>query len=919
MKPIFSTFFSYVLIAIIVFFSLSDKTFAQSKSSDEDTKVLVLLSYHQTHSWTADILDGVKTAFAKADMEIEFHVEFMDSKRNHHQILFPQLEQLYQTKYSDTHFDLILLADNNALNFLLPRRTQLFPDVPIVFCGINNFTPKLIEGISQITGVAEASDFSRTIDLALALQPQTQYVAIVCDHTPTGLAHINDIQKIYPQFTGRLKFIELFNQTEEELKASLQNLPEHSVVFLLSLYHDRAEKHFTIPEQVQLLSENVTVPIYTAWDISLGYGVIGGVMTDGYSQGKNAAEIAVRILRGESATEIPVLDRSPNIPMLDYKVMKHFGFSQEMLPVETTFTNKPVTFYTDHYRVIWLTLCLFLFLLLLISYLLINIRQRKGAEQRLNEQSENLKDIVKERTAELSASNTNLSLEVEIRNKALEQEKNLTHIIDKSLNEICIFDANSYKFLFVNGEARKNLGYSQAEFLEMTPLDIKPQIDRQEFDSLVAPLKNGQKEKVVFDTIHKRKDGSTYPIEVHVKKTDYHARPVLVALIVDITERKKAESLLRVERDKLQNIFGAMVDGIYISDEHYNLSYVNPVLTKHFGEYKGKKCYEYFHTATEPCTWCKNSDVLAGKTVRWEWTSARNGKTYDLIDTPIKNADNTISKLEIFRDITEQKKMEEQLLVNEKLATIAGLAAGVAHEINTPLSAILQAHQLVEMGLSPNNPVSNAKAAECNVDLVAVQKYFEANELDYFMTGIRDSASNAGKIIKSLLEFSRPHEGTFTTINLLEIMNNSLLLSQADYEMKKSYNITNVRFVEEYDSNSPPITCVPSEIEQVLLNLIKNSAQAMASADMDSPPCITLRTSTTADKVLIEIEDNGPGISEDIKMNIFDPFFTTKEIGEGTGLGLSMSHAIIVDKHKGAIRVESVPGQGAKFIIELPL
>ncbi len=137
---------------------------------------------------------------------------------------------------------------------------------------------------------------------------------------------------------------------------------------------------------------------------------------------------------------------------------------------------------------------------------------------------------------------------------------------------------------------------------------------------------------------------------------------------------------------------------------------INPVLVKEFGEYEGRKCYEYFHSRTTSCPWCKIQDVLNGETVRWEWKSERNNKTYNLIDTPIRNADNTISKLEIFRDITEHKKMQEQLFLNEKLATIAGLAAGVAHEINTPLSAILQAHQLVETGLSPNDPNSREKA-----------------------------------------------------------------------------------------------------------------------------------------------------------------------------------------------------------------
>jgi signal transduction histidine kinase/FixJ family two-component response regulator len=390
-------------------------------------------------------------------------------------------------------------------------------------------------------------------------------------------------------------------------------------------------------------------------------------------------------------------------------------------------------------------------------------------------------------------------------------------------------------------------------------------------------------------------------------------------LLKEIEERKRAENHLRIERDKLKNIFEAMVDGVYIANEHYDISYVNPVLVKDFGEYEGRKCYEYFHGRTEPCSWCKNSEVLAGKTVRWEWTSIKNGKTYDLIDTPIINADSSLSKLEIFRDITEQRKMEEQLFLNEKLATIAGLAAGVAHEINTPLTAILQAHQLVAMGLSQEDGHSKEKAAECNVDLEAVRNYFKKNDLDFFMDGIRDSALKAGTIINNLLEFSRPHEGSFSSVNLKDIMESSLLLSQADYDMKKKYNFMNVRVVKEYDPDPPTFVCVATEIEQVILNLIKNSVQAMAGEDLPEKPCIILRTAITDNRAVIEVEDNGPGIPEKVIKYIFDPFFTTKDVGKGTGLGLSVSHAIIVDKHKGEIHVESKPGQGTKFIVKLPM
>jgi PAS domain S-box-containing protein len=134
----------------------------------------------------------------------------------------------------------------------------------------------------------------------------------------------------------------------------------------------------------------------------------------------------------------------------------------------------------------------------------------------------------------------------------------------------------------------------------------------------------------------------------------------------EIDRCKQSEERLRIERGNLKNVFEAMADGVYIVDQHYDIQYVNSVLKKDFGSYAGRKCYEYFHNRKEVCPWCKNSEVFAGKTVRWEFYVSKNRRTYDLIDTPLQNLDGSILKLEIFRDITERKQMEEALRESEK-------------------------------------------------------------------------------------------------------------------------------------------------------------------------------------------------------------------------------------------------------------
>jgi PAS domain S-box-containing protein len=274
----------------------------------------------------------------------------------------------------------------------------------------------------------------------------------------------------------------------------------------------------------------------------------------------------------------------------------------------------------------------------------------------------------------------------------------------------------------------------------------------------------------------------------------------------------------------------------------------------------------------------------------------------------------------ILRDRTERKMMEERMLQTEKMTIIAGLAAGVAHEINTPLSAILQSIQVIRQSLSPDLARNQDIAGRCGLDLDKVEEYFQKREISFFMDGIRDSAIKSAKIIANLLQFSRPQKMEFSRTDLEILLDNSVELAKNDYELKKKCDILNVEFVWEYTPGLPQVSCVAMEIEQVFINLLKNAAQAMAGRPEPRPKArIILRTLHHGAKVRVEIEDNGPGINEETRLHIFNPFFTTKDIGSGTGLGLSVSYTIIVTKHGGELAVHSQPGQGARFTIDLPV
>ena len=281
----------------------------------------------------------------------------------------------------------------------------------------------------------------------------------------------------------------------------------------------------------------------------------------------------------------------------------------------------------------------------------------------------------------------------------------------------------------------------------------------------------------------------------------------------------------------------------------------------------------------------------------------------------------------VIHDVTQRVQLEqelvrskEQLIMSEKMTTIAGLAAGVAHEINTPLSAILQSIQVIQRGFSGEVAGNRELAARYGVDLEKVDRYVQAKEIDFFLDGIRNSATNAARIVDDLLKFSRPHKGDVLPVDLTKLLDSALSLARADYDLKKKYDIINVEIIREYDQDLPHVRCVPMEIEQVVFILLKNAVQAMAEDEEDDLKShIIIRTSKTGNRVRFEVEDNGPGMGEEVRKHVIDPIFTTKEIGTGTGLGRSVAYGIVHDKHKGRIWVESEPGRGTKFVVELPV
>lgn len=288
----------------------------------------------------------------------------------------------------------------------------------------------------------------------------------------------------------------------------------------------------------------------------------------------------------------------------------------------------------------------------------------------------------------------------------------------------------------------------------------------------------------------------------------------------------------------------------------------------------------------------------------------------DIVIYPLAEAEAVIR----IDDVTDQVRLENLMVQTEKIMSLGGLAAGMAHEINNPLSAILLSVENILRRLSPELPRSIEAARRCEVDLETVRCFVEQQQVLEFLARIREQGGRAARIVANMLEFSRRSEGQRMSTDLPDLLDKTVALAENDYTVKRHRGLPSIEIIRDFDKNLPPVPCVGIEIEQVILNLIRNAAQALRDQSHPvSNPRIILRTRHQGDTVRIEVEDNGPGMDEATREQVFEPFFTTKPAGVGTGLGLSVSKFIITEHHLGTLTVESTPDKGTTFIICLPL
>lgn len=392
------------------------------------------------------------------------------------------------------------------------------------------------------------------------------------------------------------------------------------------------------------------------------------------------------------------------------------------------------------------------------------------------------------------------------------------------------------------------------------------------------------------------------------------------------------------ELDILINSFQNIIIGVSTKD---CITRWNPSAENIFGIATKDVAGKRFHEAKINWNWdtvyeAIGKCIITGKSIRVDDMKFENinGKigVLGLTFNPLRNDKNILQGFMILgKDVTEQRILETQLLQSNKLEAIGQLAAGVAHEINTPLQFIgdnlkfldISFERLLSMLDIFEKSAKNIKDYDsCLTALKQTEELSKSIKLPYLLQHIpralkqsMDGIARVSGIVQSMKAFSHPGAGIKMPADINKSIENTVTISRNEWKYDCELQL-------ELDPSIPDVPCFESEFNQVILNLIINAKDAIVEAKNNNiikNGLIIIRTGRDHDNVIIRIEDNGAGIPDDIKKRIFDPFFTTKEVGKGTGQGLPISHSIIVEKHGGMLYFESEIGRGTAFIIKLPI
>ena len=844
-------------------------------------RVLILNSYHPGYGWSDGELFGVTKILHRQYPTLVPSIEYLDARR------FPladretAVEQVLTQKYGRQGFDLIITLDDPALVFAFKIRPIFGADVPIVFGGVNYYTPAMLDGHSNVTGVAESNDVAGTIDFALRLQPNTREVVVIHDQNESALESRKAVEAVMPRYASHLQFTFLDHWTEAGLLAAVSALKPGTVAIVLSATVDEAGKLLSDDSRFVLaLKERCPVPVYmitqplrsffneSDWETDTWVG-LGGSLFSSDLHGAVVGAIALRVLSGERADRIPVMTKSPTRLAADYQQMVRFGLPLAALPEGTEVFHQPVTFYQTYRPQIIATAGVIAVLLAVVVALSVNTLRRRRAETALLQSNERFRLIAQ-------------------------------------ATKDALWDWHPH-----TGEMWWNDSYREM-------LGVLPKTAPQ-FEDWVAGIHPEDRVRIVSDLKNAAAGPApTWIAQYRFQRTDCtegfvinracflrdaggHAVRVLGAM-TDVTEQKHAEQRLR----RLATAVEQSTELMAVLDRHGALEYVNPAFERTTGFTHLEALGRPFDFILNPESGAPPFNEIARQiqaSGAWSGRFACRRKdettlTEQLVISPIRDQDDKIVNfILVSRDVTREMKLEEQVRFSQKMEAIGLLAGGVAHDFNNLLQVILGHTQL---------------ALECEL---TNEEHREG------LTQMKTATERAVQLTRQLLVFGRKQPLLMEDVDLNQLVTELLKMLR-----RLIGEHISVDFVPGHQLGN--VRANPGQLEQVLLNLCVNARDAMPQGGrltielenvfFNTGFCEAHPWARPGRYVLLSVTDTGCGMDQSTLARIFDPFFSTKPKDKGTGLGLSVVYGI-VQQHEGLIHVYSEPSVGTAFKVYLQI
>ena len=977
------------VLLILILCLFAPRAWAQN---GQKINILYLNSYHNGYEWSDSIFEGVRETFRKSGKNIYLQIEYMDSKRFSGEKINEILLNYYTFKFRTTHFDLIVTSDNNAYEFMSRHGDELFPGVPIVFCGINDVEAGKVPMRDRMTGVLEEFDVPANIQMALRFHPAKKRLVVIGDQSLTGVAIANQVRAQLPQLPPQIEVEFLDEFSLDELVSKVRFAAADSIFFFIPFYKDVGEAVYSAQDLLEIVWEQTGAPLYGAWEFLLGHGLVGGKLISGYAHGQAAAQMGLRILDGESPADIPITVSPDEPAKFDYRVLMRLGINQKLLPEGSVLINEPSPFYSINRHQFWTIIISLVILSMVLVLLVINILERKQIEVRIKNQLSFLRTLMD--TLPVPIWFTDRSGAIAGVNRAFENwfgagwhedrafasrkpalvDSRFTPMLDARMDSFedqimhgdgtlrsavlhkatyadaqgdnagivgVIYDISDRKkaeddlraaeekyrtifensalgifqttpdgsWIVANPALARMLGYASPEELMASNPNIATLYYQQSDRERVVDLYEQNRGGIEVEILFRRRDGA-------VITANLNARAVrgcddgfchFEGFIEDITDRKAAELALAASEAMLQLVLDTIPQLVHWKDKRLRIIGANRNFLAHVGQTDlaailGKTYGEVLTDADE----IRRIGELDREVIetdeprfrmRMETRNAAGEAMWLLVNkVPLHGPrGEVVGILSTAEDITQTISLEKQLLQSQKMEAIGTLAGGIAHDFNNILTSIMNSTELAMEDIPEGS---------------LVWKDLERS--------LKASVRGSG-LIKQILTFSRPTQEGFVPTDLREVVSEAVALIRVSMPR-------NISVHSHVDEDLPQCLADPTQVHQIVMNLATNAFQALGdrggnifislgrlTLDRDDPRFGGLGPGLYS---LLRIEDDGPGIPEDIQDKIYDPFFTTKGKGEGTGLGLAVVHGI-VRNHGGGIRLASSPGC-TRFDIILP-